>query len=166
MLGRRDTAPLNLALIYMNNDYQKLLHTYDEEGNYEFPSEFNEQDLESRARKVYNSISSMGLSCKFEDWVHNQDASFGLAIILNCFEDQSNSNMVAVPVIRFSNFGNLATFTFEELMPIEFSRLIPGLLKANGFNYIPQKVAESEYDGVMRGNPDFPTWWVRYFDWI
>ncbi|WP_027710513.1 hypothetical protein [Zooshikella ganghwensis] len=150
----------------MEEYYRKLLESCDEDGCYEFPSDFNGKDLEQRARKVFDGLQSSISECKFEDWAHNQDASFGLAIILESFSKNVKPNMITVPVIRFSNFGNLATITMTDHLPNDLSALIIGLFKENGFHYIPADVADTEYNGAMKGDSNFPTWWVRYFDWI
>ncbi|WP_020407047.1 hypothetical protein [Hahella ganghwensis] len=150
----------------MKEYYRRLLEGADEDGCYEFPSEFNGGDVEKRARAVFAGIQSLMVVCRFEGWMDNQDASFGLAIILDEYSKEIESGLTVVPIVRFSNFGSLATITFIDQISSESLAKIQALLSEYGFHYIPEEVAHTKYDGVMKGNPAFPTWWVRYFDWI
>ncbi|MHB9089338.1 MAG: hypothetical protein ACYC5A_08985, partial [Thermoleophilia bacterium] len=144
---------------------KKLLLLHDEDQAWEFPSHFDADDMEKRARKVHSELCSHFGKLEFEDWIDNQDASFGLAIIFKPYEKKTSSIMQQ-PVIRFSNFGNFATFTLEELLPENARRIIIDSLNHNGFIFIDAEEIDEPYDGVMAPNESISTWWIRYFDWL
>jgi hypothetical protein len=149
----------------MSPSIRELLHRFDEAGAYEFPSQFDYPDLERRARAVLADLESAGLEGKFEGAVHNQDASFSVAILLLSFQ-QSQGNMQWGPTLRFSNFGNLVTVTFAEELP---ELILPQLLESiqrHGFTYVSADELDCPYDGVMSNRSTFRSWWVRYFDWL
>jgi len=149
----------------MNIQTKKLLLQFDEYDYYEFPKNFDEKDIESRARKVFSEILTIESEIYFEDWVHNQDASFGLAIILKKYQKTEGQNIYQ-PTILFSNFGNLVTFTMKESLPEKLINKILNALKTNKFKYIDDNELDSPYDGSMQGNETFQTWWDRYFEWL
>lgn len=149
----------------MNTNTKQLLLMHDEDQAWEFPSQFDAKELESRARKVFSELCANFGELAFEDWVHNQDASFGLAIIFKPHE-QTTSSAIAQPVVRFSNFGNLATFTFEELLPDNARTIIIDSLSRNGFSFVDSEELDEPYDGVMSPSDTISTWWIRYFDWL
>ena len=70
------------------------------------------------------------------------------------------------PVLRFSNFGSLATFTLEELLPDNARRIIVESLSRNRFVFVDAEELDEPYDGVMSPNESVSTWWIRYFDWL
>ena len=150
----------------MRPEIRLLLEGCDEDGRYEFPSNFSPDDVEKRARAVHAGLAARGFDSVFEDWGHNQNASFGLALIFRQFEKASGRQCIAQPVVRFSNFGNLATLTMLDLLPPDLGKAVTLVLQEHGFHYVPCDELHEEYDGVMAGNSDFPTWWVRYFDWL
>lgn len=149
----------------MNPETKKLLLQYDEDQAWEFPSSFDANEIERRARKVYAELCERFGNLEFEDWIHNQDASFGLAIIFKPFEIV-NSFAVQQPVIRFSNFGNLATFTYEEQLPKNARQAIVESLSRHGFIYVDSEELAESYDGIMSPNEAVSTWWIRFFDWL
>jgi hypothetical protein len=149
----------------MNQDLKTLLHKFDEDGAYEFPVNFDYETLEIMARAVENHLVSSGLKTTFEGAVYNQDASFSIAIILDDYKKVSSS-AVQLPVIRFSNFGFMATLTYIDFMPENISKLIIDVLIKNKFMYVPCDDLKVEYDGVMNDKRTFSTWWIRYFDWL
>ena len=152
---------------------RKLLHACDEK-SFEHPAHFKKKirdDLETRARAVYECVTELCGEAEFEDWNYNQDASFGLEILLTKFQTLSSRPTFAAPdvicpVIRFSNFGNLATITLLEMMPEKFVASCIRSLEAHGFHYVPAEQLHCEYDGVMQGHERLRTWWTRYFDWL
>lgn len=148
----------------MNAELKSLLISVDEVDALEFPEGFEADDIEKRARGVLGNLLDAGYDATFEDWIYNQDATFGLAILVKSFQKATNHGL-AVVTVRFSNFGRLATFTWPDLATPEFSSLLLESLEEFGFQYIPSEELDVPYDGV---NPAscFPTWWVRYFDWI
>lgn len=150
----------------MDEKYQKLLESCDEFGAYEFPSGFNYTALEQDALEIERTIQKQFcLKTEFEGMMHNQDASFSIAIILSDYilEDKGG---ICRPSILFSNFGRLTTMTWSELLPKELTDQIPLALDAKGFHYIPAEVLDADYDGVMKQVGNFRTWWLRYFDWL
>jgi hypothetical protein len=152
----------------MKPETKKILLQYDEDQAWEFPSDFSAKDIERierRARNVHAKLSKHFGNLTFEDWIHNQDASFGLAIIFKpC--DKESSIGIEQPIIRFSNFGNLATFTKEELLPKNANQVIIDCLTQNGFIYVNAEELDERYDGIMAPNKSISSWWVRYFDWL
>ena len=149
----------------MKPDTKKLLLIYDEDKAWEFPYRFDSKDIEIRARKVHAELSKHFGKLKFEDWIYHQDASFGLAIIFKPYE-KLTSEAIQQPVIRFSNFGNLATFTLESLLPDNARHVIIDALSQNGFLFVDSEELDEPYDGVMSSNEFVTTWWIRYFDWL
>jgi hypothetical protein len=149
----------------MDPETKKLLLLHDEDNAWEFPSRFDAKDIETRARTVFSELCGYFGELEFEDWIYNQDASFGLAIIFKPYEKKT-SKIIQQPVIRFSNFGNLATFTLEELLPENARQIIVDSLSKNGFIFVDAEEIDETYDGVMSPNKSIPTWWIRYFDWL
>ena len=149
----------------MTPETKNLLLKFDEDHAWEFPSDFDEKDIERRARKVHTELGVGFGELRFEDWMHNQDASFGLAVILKSYE-RKTPHAIYQPAIRFSNFGNLATFTLGELLPKDARKNIIDCLGKNGFIYVDAHELDAPYDGVMAPKDSISTWWVRYFDWL
>lgn len=149
----------------MNAETKRLLLLHDEDQAREFPRQLDRADLEKRARKVHAELCEHYGDLEFEDWIYNQDASFGLSIILKPFEE-TTSGICAQPVIRFSNFGNLATFTLEELLPENARQTIVEALSRNGFVFVDAEELDEPYDGVMSPSESISTWWTRYFGWL
>jgi|GEM_PF-1976134 len=149
----------------LSQDTRSALSSCDEDGVYEFPKDFDEEVLEKRARLVLLSIADLGIRVKFEDWVHNQDASFGLAILLEEFQKR-DGQLLHIPCLRFSNFGNLVSLTWKEIVPRSVFRDILKVVTDNDFIYVSAEELDCPYDGVMKGDENLPTWWIRYFDWI
>lgn len=149
----------------MKTETKKLLLLYDENQAWEYPTQLDSAEIETRARKVHAELRDHFGNLGFEDWKDNQDASFGLAIIFKPFE-KTTSLAIQQPVIRFSNFGNLATFILEDLLPENARQIIVESLFRNGFIFIDAKELDEPYDGVMSPNKTITTWWIRYFDWL
>ena len=150
----------------MNADYKRLLQAADEAGCYEFPSRFDYEGLERRARLAQSRIHrETGEITKFEGGNFNQDASFSIAI---CFDRRSvkKPEGICIPTIRFSNFGNLVSTCWAELFSPDTLSLVIKVLQEEGFHYIPEVELDCEYDGVMKGQIPKWTWWGRYFDWV
>ena len=150
----------------MKEEYRRLLSTADEPNCYEFPSGFDYKSLEEAAMLVRRAIAGeLGERTKFEGAEYNQDASFSITIN---FEDRQKSidGAVLQPQIRFSNFGRLVTVTWPELLGGALTDGVVRIMEARGFHYVPADILDARYDGVMAGNPNLPTWWIRYFDWI
>ncbi|MGZ3236381.1 MAG: hypothetical protein ACXWIN_00220 [Burkholderiaceae bacterium] len=149
----------------MKPETKKLLLLHDEDQAWEYPNQFDAENMEKRAREVYSELCGHFGELKFEDWIFNQDASFGLAIIFKPYEKKTGT-ILQQPVVRFSNFGNLATFTCEDLLPENARRVIVNSLSQNGFVFVDSEEIDEPYDGVMAPNESISTWWIRYFDWL
>jgi hypothetical protein len=150
----------------MSPETKALLCRFDEPGAYEFPASFDYLDLERRAQMVCKDMERFVLHVGFEGAVYNQDASFSIAILLHDYE-RNEPNGLYQPTIRFSNFGNLATMTWIDLIPEPTRKEICASLDRNGFTYVCADELDCEYDGIMpEKERAFPTWWIRYFDWL
>ncbi len=100
-----------------------------------------------RAVEVHREIIESGYAAGFEDWVHNQDASFGLAITVDSFKIRTKQGS-CVPTIRFSNFGNLASLTWRDRVNERFSAVARNALRNHGFTFIPENELDQPYDGI------------------
>ena len=150
----------------MSPETRALLCRLDEPGAYEFPAVFDYLDLERRAKLVCEDIERFGVHVGFEGAVYNQDASFSVAILLHDYERNEPKGLYQ-PTVRFSNFGNLATMTWIELIQETAREEICASLDRNGFIYICADELDCEYDGIMTEKEAvFRTWWIRYFDWL
>ena len=147
----------------MHPDTKALLLKYDEADAWEYPSNFDGEHIEQRARAVFAELDNCFDGLVFEDWLYNQDASFGLAVV---FPLPESDRFIQAPSLRFSNFGNLAALAFEEGLPEQAKPLIVASLARHGFVFIESDALDEAYDGVMSPDPVLTTWWARYFDWI
>lgn len=150
----------------MDAEVKKILERYDEPGAYEYPGNFNYPELNRKAKLVNTEIQALGYHTTYEGAEGNQDASFSINIGLSDFMTKSAGNVWNEPVVRFSNFGSLASLTLLELLSPEVIESVLRILKEHGFTYLPQEVLDSPYDGVMNEKEIFTTWWNRYFDWL
>ncbi len=150
----------------MTESIRQILRRFDEVDTYEFPADFDYKHLEQRAIRVESRIQkALKEKTRFEGAVHNQDASFSIAIIFSGRE-RAEGGGILQPALRFSNFGGMANLGWEEFFNRSELEIIRDILADEGFIYIPSNYLEEEYDGVMAGNQDFRTWRIRYFDWI
>jgi hypothetical protein len=149
----------------MKPEIYNLIRQFDEAGAYEFPTDFDYPKLEARALLVKEQLSQLGCKMTFEGAAQNQDASFSIAIQLDDFIQKRN-NVLWAPYIRFSNFGSLTTLTWLDLLLDDVIQNVIDCLTRNGFTYIPADELDAHYDGIMQDKNTFPTWWIRYFDWL
>lgn len=149
----------------MKPSTRQILERFDEPGAYEFHSAFRYPEMEARAKQVARNLESKGIRLTFEGAVHNQDASFSVALLLHDYE-LITEQVIIQPTIRFSNFGNLATVTFSERIPDSGMKQFIHELEACGFTHVPAEELDCDYDGVMEDKKTFSSWWIRYFDWI
>ena len=148
----------------MKESTRQTLARCDLPDSYEFPPRFDYAGFESRAQSVDRRLREhLGERTTFEGAVHNQDASFGIAICLHTHE-QCRSGGLFLPCLRFSNFGDLVSMTFSDLVPEDRHSEIEAAVREKGFTFIPEEELDEPYDGVMSGK--FRTWWIRYFDWL
>lgn len=149
----------------MKTSTREILERYDEPGAYEFPRAFRYPELEARATEVAHRLIAIGQRVTIEGAAHNQDASFSVAILLHNYE-KSVDRLLYQPNIRFSNFGNLVSVTWDEQIPETDLKRIVQELEACGFTFIPESELDCDYDGIMTDKKTFSSWWIRYFDWI
>ncbi len=142
-----------------------MLMTCDEVGAYEFPSDFDAHAVEQGARELNAMLVRQGIETRFEDWIFNQDASFGLAIIIESAVKDTPHGRIE-PTVRISNFGKMAAITFEDQMPSDVKQIVRNTLTETGYSCFSEDELDVPYDGVNVPNQAFPTWWVRYFDWL
>ena len=140
-----------------------MLLLHDEERRWEFPSRFNAIDIEQRAWKVHAELCERFGDLGFDDWI--QDASFHVAIVFKPYE-ATTSTARRQPEVRFSNFGNLATLTFEDLLPENARHAIVESLSKHDFVFVDADELDEPYDGVMSTEGSTITWWTRYFDFL
>ena len=150
----------------MKESIHNILQEFDEKDAYEFPSNFDYDSLESRAKAVQAGIErELNESTVFEDGHYNQDASFSIAIIFKEREKEER-NAIYQPSLRFSNFGSMTNIGWEEFFTKDELKRVKEILTEHGFTYIPSSFLDQPYEGLMEGNLDFPNWRTRYFDWI
>jgi hypothetical protein len=148
----------------VKEETRQILQQYDEEDAYEFPKKFDYETMEKRALIVERRLNEeLGEQTTFENALHNQDASFSIAICL-CDHKQPASQGFYLPCVRFSNFGNLVSVTSHELISSERLESIVRIAREEGSTFVHEDDLDCPYDGVMPGK--FETWWIRYFDWL
>jgi hypothetical protein len=153
----------------MNDLSKHILLKFDEINRYETPSNFDHKNLEHRVMVLLSDLEShFGTRFKIDN--HVQDASFYGDIIIP-------AALVNDPVpschysIRISNFGSMATFTFEDSYSDVNRKKFIDMLQKHHFIYIASDDLEEEYDGQFKkfneilGGPQ-PSWWIRYFDYL
>lgn len=149
----------------MHPDTHAILMSLDERGQYEFPARFDAEEAERVARKLNEDLAQRGINTRFEDWIHNQDASFGLAIVLISASRETLRGNIE-PTIRISNFGKMAAITFEDQLSTETLEIVKDAIIANGYTCMNENELDEAYDGVNAPDQALSTWWIRYFDWI
>ncbi len=144
---------------------RQILERYDEQGCYEFHSDFRYPETEEKANRVARRLEALGIRLTFEGAIYNQDASFSVALLLHSYE-QRKDDMLYLPSVRFSNFGNLVSIMWSQQIPeIDLKHIVDELGNL-GLTFVPEAELDCTYDGVMSDNDTFRSWWIRYFDWI
>jgi hypothetical protein len=141
-------------------DFSRLLAMHDHPTIWEYPPGF---DYEAASAKFATFVAALteglGRPLKVETGSLIQDASFHSQAFLPLPSDE--------PVlIRFSNFGDMATVSDEELVPEVALKLVTELLKRHGYAYVPAAILNAPYSGTNPGVTGISTWWIRYFDWV
>jgi hypothetical protein len=153
----------------MDKEIKDILLKFDEKDRYETPLNFNYKGLKSRVMDLSKKLEdSFKLKFNIDDQV--QDASFFCDLIIpNGLITNPKPNLGYS--IRISNFGELATVTFEDSYPENVRMIIKEVLARQNFIFIPSDNLEEDYDGsfekfngILGGSK--PTWWVRYFDYL
>lgn len=153
----------------MDDLTKKILLKFDEVKRYETPSNFDYEALWSRVLILAKDLQSLfGLEFKIDNQV--QDASFfGDIIIPHDLVINPEPNYLYS--IRISNFGSLATLTFDESYSNTIKDKIIHKLEKHSFIFISSDDLEEEYDGnFLKFNKiiggEKPSWWIRYFDYL
>jgi len=103
--------------------------------------------------------ATLGVAPRAETGVHIQDASFHSQMFLPLPGDRH-------ALIRFSNFGDMATVSDDEPVPEPTMAVVRELLARHGHVYVPAAVLAQPYTGSNPGVTGIDTWWIRYFDWV
>lgn len=153
----------------MDKHTKDILLKFDEVNRYETPSNFDYDQLKSHVADLVHKLEGIfNLEFVIDDQI--QDASFFCDIRIP-------TALLATPKtntgysIRISNFGSLATLTFDEEYPEDVKRKLKDTLARKNFVFIQSDDLEEVYDGAFTkfyeilGRPR-PSWRTRYFDYL
>ena len=141
-------------------DYMDLLRLHDDRVHWESPLDFDNRVESARFDGFVKDLSTeLGTIYLAETGSAIQDASFHSQIVLQMAEGR-------FVTIRFSNFGNMATVSDEDLMPEPMMRTVQDLFLRHGYVYVPATVLNAPYTGSNPGVTGIETWRTRYFDWV
>ncbi len=141
-------------------DYAKLLARHDHPTQWEYPPGFDYNAATSRFAEFVAGLSEvLGSAPLAETGVHIQDASFHSQVFLPLPGGRHG-------LIRFSNFGDMATVSDDEPVPEPTMALVTELLPRHGYTYVPAGVLHAPYTGSNPGVTGISSWWIRYFDWV
>jgi hypothetical protein len=141
-------------------DYLELLWRHDHPTHWEYPPGFDYRAATERfARFVEELSAKLGVAPRVETGVHIQDASFHSQVFLPLPGGR-------FALIRFSNFGDMATVSDDEPVPDSTMAEVLELLAKHGYVYVPAAVLAGTYTGSNPGVTGIDTWWIRYFDWV
>lgn len=141
-------------------DYAKLFALYDHPTHWEYPPGFDYETANARFLKFVEALSkSLGYEVQKETGAHIQDASFHSQVLFPVQRDRQ-------PTIRFSNFGDMASVSFGELLPKETTDIVDRLLKEHGYINVPSEELDLPYSGDNPGVTGIETWGIRYFSWV
>ena len=144
----------------MPTDYIDLLRRYDDPVRWEYPENFDHAQAVLRFRRFAEELASRWdkpIETETESWI--QDASFHSQLVVPVGDGES-------VLIRFSNFGDMASFSEETEMPGDLRRTLLGLFEQHGYTYVPYDVLTEPYSGSNPGVTGIRDWWIRYFDWV
>ena len=141
-------------------DYARLLAQHDHPTHWEYPPGFDYKAATARfGRFVADLSAALGAAVPSETGTHIQDASFHSQAFLPLPGGRRG-------LIRFSNFGDMATVGDGEPVPEQVMCVVLELLARHGYTYIPADVLDADYTGPNPGVTGIPSWWIRYFDWV
>ncbi|MFG0285341.1 MAG: hypothetical protein ACF8R7_13055 [Phycisphaerales bacterium JB039] len=144
----------------MPTDYLELLRRHDDPVLWEYPEGFDHTRAVLRFRRFAEHLESRWEKpIRTETEIEIQDASFHSQI----FVSVSHGGRV---VIRFSNFGDMATFEEEAAVPDDLRETLLSLFEHHGYVYVPYDVLTEPYTGSNPGVTGIRDWWIRYFDWV
>lgn len=137
-----------------------LLRQHDDPRRWEYPVGFDYDTAMRRFADFANALSTLlSVPLRSETGNYIQDASFHSQIYLPLDSER-------YALIRFSNFGDMATVSEDEPLPEEMKRVIINLFAKHGYVYVPATVLDQPYTGANPGVTGIENWWIRYFDWV
>jgi hypothetical protein len=141
-------------------DYLEILRRNDQPAHWDYPPGFDYHAATERfARFVEELSAKLGGALKAETGVHIQDASFHSQVFLPLPGGRH-------ALIRFSNFGDMATVSDDDPVPEPTMAVVLEMLAQHGYVYVPAAVLAQPYTGSNPGVTGIDTWWIRYFDWV
>lgn len=141
-------------------DYLELLRRHDHPTHWEYPPGFDYRTATERFARFVEELSArLGVALRAETGSHIQDASFHSQVFVPLPRDRH-------ALIRFSNFGDMATISDDEPVPEPTMAAVVELLGKQGYVYVPAEVLAEPYTGSNPGVTGIRTWWIRYFDWV
>ena len=150
----------------MNAKTKSILQKFDEPNCWETPSQFDYNQLKRKVEELVNSLNSF-FKQDFEIDDQIQDASYYFDIMIPSELLYSPKPDLCIS-IRISNFGNLATLTFQNEYSWEVRQDLIRLIEAHHFTFMDEDDLMTPYDGILlapNGNPNY-NWFRRYFDYI
>src|SRR5687768_6570902 len=144
----------------MPTAYDDLLRRFDDPVRWEYPAGFDDAGAAQRFRRFAEELASVwDKPLTIETESHIQDASFHSQIMVPVRDGES-------VLVRFSNFGDMATFAEEVAIPDDLRQALLELFEKHGYVYVPAHVLETPYSGGNPGVTGIRDWWIRYFDWV
>ncbi|MDH5673712.1 MAG: hypothetical protein OEZ06_16270 [Myxococcales bacterium] len=145
----------------VEDTYLELLKAHDVPSHYEAPPDLAHGHLAKRVAGFREALEGrLGRALEVDDQV--QDASFHADVII---DEQQTGSFVHQRVVRFSNFGSMATVTDPHANERELVA-IRDVLRHHDFIYVPRNLLEAAYDGEGCDPQVIDSWWTRYFDYI
>src|SRR5262249_41171153 len=115
-------------------DYLDLLRQHDDPQRWEHPVGFDYDAASRRFAKFRDALSALlNMPLTSETGSYIQDASFHSQIYVPLDSER-------YALIRFSNFGDMATVSEDESVREEMKRAIIDLLETHGYLYVPATV--------------------------
>jgi len=129
-------------------EYLDLLRRHDHPRSWEYPTGFDYDTATRRFGKFTEALSALlKLALKSESGSHIQDASFHSRIYVPLDSERYT-------LIRFSNFGDMATVSEDEPVPEELMRAIVELLEEHsGFGPPPSSNADRSGSSASGARP-------------
>jgi hypothetical protein len=144
----------------MATAYIDILRRHDDPVRWEYPAGFNYDRAVKRFRGFAGELASLwDKPIEIETESHIQDASFHSQIRIPVRDDE-------FVLVRFSNFGDMATFAEEVAVPDQLRQALLRMFEKHGYIYVPAEVLEQPYSGSNPGVTGIRDWWIRYFDWV